>query len=75
MIYNDTVDVCESRYKKLRQWISYIYQVIPGVGEYPNVLTNCWGPTLLDVDFEIGDHNLTVPSAEADSNCWWFPPR
>ena len=48
---------------------------IPGVGEYPNVLTSCWGPALADVDFEMGDHSLTVPSAEADSNCWWFPPR
>ena len=43
---------------------------LPGVGEYPNVLTSCWGPTLLEVDFVIGDHNFTVPSAEADNNCW-----
>ena len=43
---------------------------VPELGEYANDLTSCCGLMLLEADFEIGDHNLTVPSAEADNSCW-----
>ena len=52
-----------------------VINYVPERDEYPNVLTSCCGPTLLVFDFEIGDHNFTVPSADADKSCWWFPPK